>query len=184
MKLFLAGAKNITDLDLPVQEKIRSICQQQHDILVGDCYGVDRAIQALCADIGYPKVTVYASNGRARNNLGRWKVKNIPVEKTTRGFAFYRQKDIAMGLDADCGCMIWDGKSKGTLSNMIHLVTQHKFVLVYLAPYQIWIPIRDREKLDRLIERCPQETQKLYRSLLRKSISRAPQKQTQISIFG
>ena len=181
MKIFLAGAKNITNLDLPIQSKIMSICRQHHDILVGDCYGVDSAVQKLCVDFGYPNVTVYASNGRARNNLGNWEVKNIPVEKTTRGFAFYRQKDIAMGLDADCGLMIWDGKSKGTLSNIVHLVTQHKFVLVYLVAYRAFIPIRDMEKLNRLIERCPKETQKLYQSLLPKS---TPQEQTQISMFG
>lgn len=122
MKIFLAGAKNLKHLDLPVQTKIMSICRANHDILVGDCYGVDSAVQKLCADVGYPHVTVYASNGKARNNIGNWKVKNIPVEKQMQGFAFYRQKDIAMGMDADCGFMIWDGKSKGTLRNIIQLI--------------------------------------------------------------
>ena len=161
MKIFLAGAKNLKQLDLPVQRKIMSICRANHDILVGDCYGVDSAVQKLCADVGYPHVTVYASNGKARNNIGNWKVKNIPVEKQMQGFAFYRQKDIAMGMDADCGFM--------------------KFVLIYLAPHQALIPVRDRKKLERLIERCPQETQKLYASLLPKRI---PREQNQISIFS
>ena len=181
MKIFLAGAKNLKHLDLPVQTKIMSICRANHDILVGDCYGVDSAVQKLCADIGYPHVTVYASNGKARNNIGNWKVKNIPVEKQMQGFAFYRQKDIAMGMDADCGFMIWDGKSKGTLRNIIQLILDHKFVLIYLAPHQALIPVRDRKKLERLIERCPQETQNLYASLLPKRI---PREQNQISIFS
>ena len=44
MKIFLAGAKNLKHLDLPVQTKIMSICRANHDILVGDCYGVDSAV--------------------------------------------------------------------------------------------------------------------------------------------
>ena len=82
-------------------------------------------------------VTVYASNGRARNNVGRWPVKNIPVAPAARGFEFFRQKDIAMANDADIGFMIWDGKSRGTLCNILTLAEQWKRVLVYLHKYMM-----------------------------------------------
>ena len=97
MKIFLAGAKNLKHLDLPVQTKIMSICRANHDILVGDCYGVDSAVQKLCADVGYPHVTVYASNGKARNNIGNWKVKNIPVENRCRALHFIAKRTLLWG---------------------------------------------------------------------------------------
>jgi hypothetical protein len=35
---------------------------------------------------------------------------------------FYKQKDIAMANDCDCGYMVWGGKSRGTKNNIIRLV--------------------------------------------------------------
>ena len=131
MKIFVAGARSIAAVDEFVQNKLSSICQKGFWILVGDCYGVDKAVQQFLAGQNYGGVTVYASNGKARNNVGCWSVKNIPVDKTSKGFAFYRQKDIAMADDADMGFMIWDGQSRGTAENILTLAQQEKTVLVY-----------------------------------------------------
>ena len=59
-------------------------------------------------------------------------VHNVPVPASVRGFEFYKQKDIAMANTADYGFMIWDGESKGTLNNMINLISRNKPVMVYL----------------------------------------------------
>lgn len=131
MKVFIGGSKSITVLPKPVITRFRTICERQYDILVGDCYGVDAAVQEFCASLGYDRVTVYASNGKARNNLGGWPVKCIHVAQGVTGFDFYRQKDIAMAETADCGLMVWDGKSKGTLQNSRTLLEMGKMVLVY-----------------------------------------------------
>ena len=93
MKIFIAGARSNTIIDNIVIHKLRSICDKGFDVLVGDCYGIDTVVQSYFADHAYSNVTVYASNGRARNNVGRWPVKNIPVVSATRGFEFFRQKD-------------------------------------------------------------------------------------------
>lgn len=131
MKIFIAGAKSISSLDSYVIQKLRSICDHQHDILIGDCQGVDTLVQQFFHEAGYSKVTIYASNGKARNNVGNWPVKNVPVADSVRGFAFYRQKDLAMAQDADCGFMIWDGKSKGTHANIKALAGLGKKVVVH-----------------------------------------------------
>lgn len=131
LKVFIGGAKVITTLPEPVIARLRTICEKQYDILVGDCYGVDTAVQEFCANLGYNRVTIYASNGRARNNLGGWPVKCVPVAQGITGFDFYRQKDIAMAEAADCGFMVWDGKSKGTRQNSRTLLEMGKMVLVY-----------------------------------------------------
>ena len=131
MKVFIGGAKAITALPEPVIGKLQTICEKQYDILVGDCSGVDSAVQKLCAGLSYDKVVVYASNGKARNNLGGWPVQCVKVAQGLTGFDFYRQKDIAMAEAADCGLMVWDGKSAGTRKNIRTLLELGKIVLVF-----------------------------------------------------
>ena len=154
MKIFIAGARSITDIDNFAINKLRFICDTGFDVLVGDCYGIDTVVQSYFADHAYPSVTVYASNGRARNNVGRWPVKNIPVAPATRGFEFFRQKDIAMANDADMGFMIWDGKSRGTLCNILTLAEQGKTVLVYLKKDMLHVMIRSLADAQKLMPMC------------------------------
>lgn len=134
MKVFIAGARAIRSLDELATRRLKTICDRQYDILVGDCYGVDSAVQRFCVNLSYNRVTIFASNGKARNNLGGWNIENIPVAREITAFDFYRQKDIAMAQSADCGFMIWDGKSKGTYQNIVTLLEMGKHVLVYIVP--------------------------------------------------
>lgn len=129
-KIFIGGSKTIHTIDDNVKEKIQEIIKSQYDVLIGDCFGVDKAVQEFFYENGYRNVTVYVSGENVRNNVGDFKVCNIPTDKT--GFDFYRRKDIAMAKEADCGFMIWDGKSKGTLSNIADLLSQNKTCEVYL----------------------------------------------------
>ena len=148
MKIFVAGARSITELDDDMQERVNSICDKNNDIIVGDSYGVDAAVQELCAKRGYSKVTVYAINGDTRNNVGNWPVKEVEVDASVKGFDFYRQKDISISRDAECGYMIWDGESKGTLCNIISLALQNKLVLVRLAQVKKTVQIRTADGAD------------------------------------
>lgn len=165
MKIFIAGARSVKSLPAPVQQRMMTICQKGFDVLVGDCYGVDTSVQHFYSALGYSKVTVFASNGKARNNIGRWSIRSVPVPPYLHGFDFYKQKDIAMVNEADYGLMIWDGESRGTLNNMINLVSQNKKALVYLVPQDKTVVIRDTESLDQLIEDCPTTTQSMYTKL-------------------
>lgn len=130
MKVFIAGTQTIKTLNESIIKRLATICEKKYDILVGDCYGADSLVQKFCADFAYDKVTVFASNGKARNNLGNWNVQCVPVRHGVKGFDFYRQKDIAMAEAADCGFMIWDEKSRGTYQNIITLLEMGKMVLV------------------------------------------------------
>lgn len=132
MKVFIAGARSITVIDQYAAEKLSSICDKRFSILIGDCYGIDALVQSYLAQRDYSDVTVYASNGIVRNNVGQWPTMNVAVESSARGFDFFRQKDVAMANDADLGYMIWDGNSKGTLYNIITLAQQEKTTVVYL----------------------------------------------------
>ena len=183
MKIFVAGARSITELDDDMQERVNSICDKNNDIIVGDSYGVDAAVQELCAKRGYSKVTVYASNGDTRNNVGNWPVKEVEVDASVKGFDFYRQKDISISRDAECGYMIWDGESKGTLCNIISLALQNKLVLVRLAQVKKTVQIRTADELARLIAACPAATQENFKMFERQAKERETQA-AQISLFS
>ena len=166
MKVFIAGSRSIQHLDAAAQRRITSICEKGFDILIGDCYGVDTAVQHFCCGHDYRNVTVYASNGKIRNNIGAWAVKAIPTDSSLRGFNFYRQKDIAMTNDADYGYMIWDQQSKGTLYDIMGLTEQEKLVVVYLPAVHRTVKIAAFDDMERLIAACPVEIKRLYRKLL------------------
>lgn len=180
MKIFIAGAKSVTNLNDDVKLKLMSIYNNRHSVLVGDCQGVDAAVQKFFTDLNYGDVTVFASNGKARYNIGNWKVENVKVKGSVRGFDFYKQKDIAMAEKADYGFMIWDGSSKGTLNNIINLIERGKKVLVYLSMYDKMLSITSIESLEKLIKLCPTATMKKYKMLLPHADS---QHSVQLSLF-
>ena len=132
MKVFVAGSKFINRLDKPAIDQLENIIANENNILVGDCIGVDTAVQEFCAERHYDRVTVYASNGRARNNVGNFAVKGVPVRSNIHPTDYYKQKDISMATDADCGFMVWDGKSRGTKNNIDMLMKMKKPVLVFI----------------------------------------------------
>lgn len=169
MKIFIAGARSIKGLSPKVQQRMMTIYQKGYDVLVGDCYGVDTSVQRFYSDLGYGNVVVFASNGKARNNIGRWNVRNVPVPSYIKGFDFYKQKDVAMANEADYGFMIWDGESRGTLNNIINLIARGKRVLVYLTPKEEMIVIKNFDDLSQLVARCIPTTQFMYNRLLAQS---------------
>ncbi len=165
MKIFIAGARALKDISPLVKDKLMNICSKDHSVLVGDCYGIDASVQRFFHQLNYVNVTVYASNGKARNNIGNWMVESVFVPSTVKGFDFYKQKDIAMANNADCGFMIWDGKSKGTLNNMINLISQNKEVVVYMSTLNNLFYLKNFDELNGLVNSCGEQTQKTYMSL-------------------
>jgi putative RNA 2'-phosphotransferase len=120
------------------------------EILIGDAFGVDKAVQELLANFHYQNVTIYASDGKARNNVAVWRIVAVPSEVKS-GYDFYKQKDIAMAKDCDHGFMIWDGKSRGTLNNIKCLIENGKACEVYLKSNGCEYAITNGEQLDELL---------------------------------
>ena len=127
-EIFIGGSKSIGKLNLKVEKVLDRIIRNNHNILIGDCYGADLAVQRFLSARGYKNVTVYTACKMARNNAGWWNESRIPTEKT--GFSSHRQKDIAMIKDCDFGIMIWDGKSKGTFADIEDMEKAKKKVVV------------------------------------------------------
>lgn len=180
MKVFIAGPRAITKLDKPVEERLFNIYEKNFTVLVGDASGVDKSIQQYFYSLSYSNVLIFASEGRARNNVGGWKVETIEVSDSLKGFDYYAEKDRAMAKEADYGFMLWNGKSKGTLNNIINLISDNKKSLVYFVPKNEFICIDSEEKLDSLISICSDDTKELYEKLRKKIFVN----NMQLSLFG
>lgn len=180
MKVFIAGPRAISRLDKAILERLRSICDKNCTVLVGDANGIDKAVQKFFFEAGYANVCVFVSGNTVRNNLGGWQVENVEVDKKLKGFAFYAQKDLAMATTADYGFMIWNGESKGTLNNIINLIGGGKKVLVYLTPAKQFVSVGCKDELATLIAGCSAEARQLYNELTAKEV----QTETQTSLFS
>ena len=105
-------------------QSIDKIIELDFEIIIGDCYGVDRLVQQYLKGKNYSKVIVYYAlfdgNCKPRYHHG-FKVVGIDGN--------YIDRDKAMCTIADYGLAIWDGKSKGTKAN-IERVAKTKVVLL------------------------------------------------------
>ena len=134
MKVFIGGSRGITRLNPEVRKRLDEIIRKQLFVLVGDANGADKAVQGYLHERGYDRVEVFCSGGHCRNNLGSWKVTSVPAPPGRRDFGFYEAKDRKMTEESSVGLMLWDGKSRGTLSNVQRLLDLGKKVLIWIAP--------------------------------------------------
>jgi len=131
-KVFVSGSKSISTLSIEFLEHLSLAIQERAEILVGDCYGVDMAVQKYLADINYPNVTVYCSGEKPRNLfLEKGNIHScIELSKGLTGREFQYVKDIEMSKNCDYGIALWDLKSIGTGKNIkrLHLLGKKMIV--------------------------------------------------------
>ena len=150
--VFISGSLSVTELNDFAKAHVRSIVTNRMNVLIGDAYGADKLIQQeLYKKYDYPFVTVYASNGKARNNIGDRKVKAVYVPVGIYGREFYTYKDVAMSNDCDFGFMLWDGKSKGTLNNIERLLGMNKLSIICLSNIHKSFKIENRQQLENML---------------------------------
>lgn len=103
---------------------------------------------------------------RCRNNVGHWPTHEVAAQKGARGFDFYPAKDRVMADAAEYGLMLWDGKSKGTISNLVNLSRSNKLVVVYVASTKTFQTVRSVEDLkDVLTKADPASVERLVNDL-------------------
>lgn len=116
-KVFISGSKSISKLKAEMCEILDKIIRDGDTILVGDCYGVDLAVQKYLLQKGYTDVIVYCSGEKPRKHVVGT-VRSCAKEAVgLKGRAFQYVKDEAMCKDCDEACGFWDGKSLGTAEN-------------------------------------------------------------------
>jgi hypothetical protein len=151
--VFIGGSRAISRLNPVIRERLDDLMRRGCSILIGDANGADKMVQQYLADQGYRDVLIYCMS-RCRNNVGNWPIKRVESDSKTKDFAYYAAKDSAMARDAKCGVMLWDGASKGTLSNIQNLIGLGKKVLVYLSTAQSFIKLNHQTDLDNLLSQC------------------------------
>lgn len=146
--VFVAGSRALSKLSAQVKTRLDNIVRQNFTVLVGDANGADKAVQGYRAARGYQQVVVYRMDA-CRNNVGNWPTHAHPTQAVLRrDRQYYGIKDLATAEDATCGFMIWDGASKGTLTNVVNLLKMQRRVCLYSAPKKDFFTVRTREDLD------------------------------------
>jgi hypothetical protein len=153
--VFIGGSRAISKLNNVIREQLDNLITKQCAILIGDANGTDKAVQKYFAEKRYLNVTVFCMD-HCRNNVGGWQTRPIKAPPKAKGFEYYAAKDAAMAQEAQCGLMLWDGESRGTLNNVLNLLGHRKKVLVYLGQYKDFYKLSNENDLDALLARCDQ----------------------------
>lgn len=149
--VFVAGSRHISRLPAEVRSRLDTMIEKGFQILVGDANGADKAVQRYLADKSYPNVVVHCMKDHCRNNVGRWPIRQLVAPRGAKGFDYYSVKDCAMAEAAEYGLMLWDGKSKGTVNNVVNLSRGQKPVVVYFAPTRRFRTIKSFDDLKDLL---------------------------------
>ncbi len=153
-KVFVGGSRHLSRLNAETRQRLDRIIEGGLAVLIGDANGADKAVQVYLAERQYPAVTVFCMANTCRNNAGGWPTRQIQAPRAARGFALYALKDAAMAAEASHGFMLWDGESKGTLNNIVSLVTIGKPVVVFFGPAKDFVNVRSRQDVVDLLSRC------------------------------
>jgi len=149
--VFVAGSRQISRLPAEVKTRLDTMIEKGFQILVGDANGADKAVQWYLADKSYPNVLVHCMKDHCRNNVGNWPTHQVVAPRGVKGFDYYSLKDRAMADAAEYGLMLWDGKSKGTVNNVVNLSRHQKPVVVYVAPRKQFLTIKTPDDLKNLL---------------------------------
>ena len=150
-KIMIVGSHTITEPDRRVKLMISKLCGEGWHILVGDHSGLDTALQEYLVDMHTDWVRVYTARPQPHQNLDRWPVRHPPKEGRWSGAPRHLQNTLAMAAAAECGMVLWDGRSMGTYFVMPSLIEQAKSVWVYLPDRGAAHTLRTPEDLEKLL---------------------------------
>ena len=155
--IFIGGSRHVSRLPPEVKKRLDNVVASGHRVIVGDANGADKAVQKHFLDKHYDKVTVFCSGSAPRNNLGPWVIQQVNAPKSAKGFQFYAAKDREMAREADFGLMIWDGKSPGTVLNVLRLALAGKIAVLFNVPDKDVVNIKSVDAWRNFIAQCSDE---------------------------
>lgn len=153
-KVFFGGSRRLGKLNKAVLERVDNIIASGYLVLVGDANGADLAMQKYLAEKSYKNVLIFCAGNSCRNNVGGWEKRLVKADRTKKDFQYYAIRDETMSDEADYGFMAWDGKSKGTLNNIINLLVRKKLVMVHLSTTGKFVTLRSESDLPKLLSSC------------------------------
>jgi probable addiction module antidote protein len=155
--VFIGGSRHVSRLSDQAKERLRNVTKSGARVIVGDANGADKAVQKFLQDGSYSNVTVFCSGESCRNNLGQWETRKIKTPKSVKGFDFYAAKDREMAREADFGLMIWDGKSAGTILNILRLIRAGKKAVLLHVPDNETTIFKESADWDRFLSQVNSE---------------------------
>jgi probable addiction module antidote protein len=155
--IFIGGSRHIARLPTEVKKRLDNVIASGHRVIIGDANGADKAVQKYLLESRYERVTVFCSGSAPRNNLGPWRTRCVDAPKSAKGVHFYTIKDREMAREADFGLMIWDGKSPGTLLNVLRLVQAGKIAVLFHAHDKVAINIKSADQWRAFLSKCSPE---------------------------
>ena len=96
-----------------------------------------------------------------------WKARNVSAGVREKSFQFYAAKDREIARQAELGLMIWDGKSPGTVLNVLRLVRASKKAVLVSVAEKSEIEFTCKEDWDSFLSRC---SLKLRRDMEKRAI--------------
>ncbi len=156
--VFVSGSRKISRLNKEIRDRLQNVVDKRFAVIIGDANGADKALQKHFSEIQYKNVIVFCSGNSCRNNLGNWNIKRVFVEPKLKGREFYTQKDKEMAAEADYGFVLWDGKSPGSINNIMELLKNNKKSLVYFSPDKEFYSVSKLEDARKLLARCDQKS--------------------------
>jgi hypothetical protein len=153
MNVFIGGSRAVSKLNAGIRARLDDLIRRRCTIFIGDAKGADKAVQQYLAKQHYTNVIVFCME-QCRNNIGSWPTRNVQPPTDRKDFTYYAAKDVVTSREAKCGVMFWDGKSKGTLHNMLNLIGAGKKTLVYFAPTKDFYVLATKADLQSLLARC------------------------------
>lgn len=172
-KVFIGGSRSVSRLNDTIRNRLLNIIGQGYIILIGDANGADKAVQKFLFEENYKDISVYCSGKKCRNNVGGWDTVNIEPPSNLKSMKFYMVKDFEMAKAADYGFMLWDGKSAGTLNNILMLLKLNKKSLVYFSPRRQFYAVSCLSDLDEIFKICnPENLLKIEKKINYKKIKK------------
>ena len=157
-RVFIGGSRRISRLTSEVQARIDRIVDKDLAVVIGDANGADKAVQQYLSQRGYTRVEVFCSDAKPRNNIGAWPVRVVRPAHSRRDFDYYATKDRAMASEATVGLMLWDGRRRGTLLNVLRLAKQGKPTVFYVVPKRTFSEVRTIGDFDVLVAHLDRPT--------------------------
>ena len=153
--VFLGGSRHLRSLPDAFRQRLDSVVNRGHEVLVGDADGADAAIQAHLRAAGHLAVTVFHSGRKPRFDVGGFATRCISTPAGASGYGLHAFKDRSMAEAADFGLMAWDGRSPGTVMNVLRLLNQEKPSVLFSARDSSFRTIKTPEDRDAFLASAP-----------------------------
>ena len=108
--VFIGGSETIGALPENAVAWLDHFIGANEHFIIGDCHGVDLALQNYLHSRGYKNVTVYCSADECRFNVGEWEAVRVALKP-----------EVAMIAECNCAFLVWDGLSEETKSSIERL---------------------------------------------------------------